>query len=58
MRWRETIEWMGANGVANLMEVGSGKVLSGLARRINRDLSSVAVGNPDDIDKALEALSA
>lgn len=58
VRWRETIEWMGTNGVTNLMEVGSGKVLSGLARRINRDLSSVAVGNPDDIDKALEALSA
>ena len=58
VRWRETIEWMGANGVTNLMEVGSGKVLSGLARRINRDLASVAVGNPDDIEKALEAHSA
>ncbi len=57
VRWRETIEWMGANGVTNLMEVGSGKVLSGLARRINRDLSSVAVGNPDDIEKAIEAVS-
>ncbi len=57
VRWRESIEWMGANGVTNLMEVGSGKVLSGLARRINRDLSSVAVGNPDDIEKALEAIS-
>ena len=58
VRWRETVEWMGSNGVTQLMEIGSGKVLSGLARRINRDLSSVAVGNPDDIDKALEALSA
>ncbi len=58
VRWRETIEWLGANGVTNLMEVGSGKVLSGLARRINRELSSVAVGNPDDIEKALEAHSA
>jgi [acyl-carrier-protein] S-malonyltransferase len=57
VRWRETIEWMGGNGVSRLMEVGSGKVLSGLARRINRDLSSIAVGNPDDIEKALEALS-
>lgn len=57
VRWRETIEWMGNNDVTRLMEVGSGKVLSGLARRINRDLSSIAVGNPDDIEKALEALS-
>lgn len=57
VRWRESIEWMAANGVTQLMEVGSGKVLSGLARRINRDLSSLAVGNPADIDKALETLS-
>lgn len=57
VRWRESIEWMGNNGVTSLMEVGSGKVLSGLARRINRDLSSVAVGSVDDIEKALEAIA-
>jgi len=58
VRWRETIEWMGSNGVTNLMEVGSGKVLSGLARRINRDLSSTAIGSPEDVEKAMEAISA
>ena len=58
VRWRESVEWMGSNGVTQLMEVGSGKVLSGLARRINRDLSNVAVGSPEDIEKALEAISA
>ena len=56
VRWRETIEWMGANGVTQLAEIGSGKVLSGLARRINRELSSVNVGAEQDIEKALEAL--
>ena len=55
VRWRESVEWMGQNGVTQLMEVGSGKVLSGLARRINRDLESISVGNPDDIQKAIEA---
>lgn len=54
VRWRETIEWFGANGVTNLAEVGSGKVLTGLARRINRDLSGVALGTPADIDSFLE----
>lgn len=54
VRWRETIEWMGQNGVTNLIEAGSGKVLSGLARRINRDLKSVAIGTPDDIAAFLE----
>lgn len=57
VRWRESIEWMSQNGVTKLMEVGSGKVLSGLARRINRDLSSVNVGSMDDLEKALEAIA-
>ncbi len=56
VRWRESVDWMGQNGVTNLMEVGSGKVLCGLARRINRDLQSIAVGEPDDIEKALEVV--
>ena len=54
VRWRESVEWMGTNGVTALLEVGSGKVLCGLARRINRDLATAAVGTPEDIDKALE----
>ncbi len=56
VRWRETVEWFGANGVATLYEVGSGKVLSGLARRINRDIATANIGNPADIDAALAAL--
>ena len=35
VRWREIVEWFGANGVTELAEVGSGKVLTGLARRID-----------------------
>lgn len=57
VRWRETVEWFGANGVITLYEVGSGKVLSGLARRINRDIATAAIGTPADIDAALAALS-
>lgn len=56
VRWRETVEWFGANGVTTLYEVGSGKVLSGLARRINRDLATANVGSPEDVDAALTAL--
>ncbi len=58
VRWRETVEWMAANGVTQLLEVGAGKVLSGLARRIDRSLSSANVGAPDDIAGALKAASA
>ncbi|MDJ0614168.1 MAG: ACP S-malonyltransferase [Rhizobiaceae bacterium] len=57
VRWAESVQWMGQNGVTQLMEVGSGKVLSGLARRINRDMKSINVGSMDDLDKAMEAIA-
>lgn len=57
VRWRETIEWFAANGVTMLVEAGAGKVLSGLARRIDRDLRAVNVGMPAEIDAALAALT-
>ena len=57
VRWNESVVWMGENGVTQLMEVGSGKVLSGLARRINRDLKSINVGSMDDLGKAMEAIA-
>ncbi|CAN7453033.1 ACP S-malonyltransferase [Mesorhizobium amorphae] len=57
VRWRETVEWFGANGVSTLYEVGAGKVLSGLARRINRDVATAAVGTAADVEAALAALA-
>ncbi|MCB1439451.1 MAG: ACP S-malonyltransferase [Nitratireductor sp.] len=55
VRWRETVEWFGANGVTSIVEAGSGKVLSGLARRINRDIATTSIGSPEDIAGFLEA---
>jgi [acyl-carrier-protein] S-malonyltransferase len=57
VRWRETVEWFGANGVTTLYEVGAGKVLTGLARRIDKNINGVAVNGPADIDTALAALN-
>ncbi|RRI05922.1 [acyl-carrier-protein] S-malonyltransferase [Mesorhizobium tamadayense] len=56
VRWRETVEWFGQNGVATLYEVGAGKVLSGLARRINRDIATAAIGTAAEVETALTAL--
>lgn len=56
VRWRETVEWFAANGVTTLYEVGSGKVLSGLARRIDREIVTVPVNAPSDIDTVMAAL--
>ena len=56
VRWRETVEWFAANNVTTLYEIGAGKVLTGLARRIDKTVTGVAVGSPSDIDAALAAL--
>lgn len=58
VRWRETVQWLGENGVTTLYEIGAGKVLTGLARRINKDISGVAIGTPEDTDAAVAALNA
>ncbi|MCW5710468.1 ACP S-malonyltransferase [Shinella sp.] len=56
VRWRETVEWFAANNVTTLYEVGSGKVLTGLARRIDKSVTGIAINTPADIDSALAAL--
>lgn len=56
VRWRETVEWFAAHDVTSLYEIGSGKVLTGLARRISKDVSGVTVGTAEEIDAALQVL--
>lgn len=56
VRWRETVEWFAANNVTTLYEIGSGKVLTGLARRIDKTVNGIAVNSAADIDAALATL--
>jgi len=58
VRWRESVEWMAAQGVTELVEIGAGKVLSGLARRIARDMGAVAVNEAADVAWVAQALLA
>ncbi|MDG1969495.1 MAG: ACP S-malonyltransferase [Paracoccaceae bacterium] len=56
VRWRESVAYIGAQGVTQLVEVGAGKALSGMARRIDRSIACANVGAPDDVAKAVEAI--
>jgi len=49
VRWRESVQFMKSHGVSSLVEVGSGRVLSGLARRIDREMDGMPVGNLEEI---------
>jgi [acyl-carrier-protein] S-malonyltransferase len=53
VRWRESVLYMKGQDVDTLVEAGAGRVLSGLARRIDREIGAIAVGTPADIEKFL-----
>lgn len=56
VRWVETIEKMAADGVAGLVESGPGKVLAGLSKRINKEMSAAAVFDAASLEQALNEL--
>lgn len=57
VRWRESVLWMGDQGVDQAWEIGSGKALSGMIRRINKEIASRNVGTPEDVAAAAASLS-
>lgn len=56
VRWRESVSYMSEQGITKFYELGAGKVLSGLAKRIDRDSVAVALNTPEDIEKAADDL--
>jgi [acyl-carrier-protein] S-malonyltransferase len=57
VRWRESVETMRNEGVTRIFELGAGKVLSGLTKRIAREIEASSVGGPNDFESALKALA-
>ena len=57
VRWRETIGYMAAQGVTSTFEIGAGKALSGMVKRIDRSVTTQAVGTPDDVMAAVAAIN-
>jgi [acyl-carrier-protein] S-malonyltransferase len=56
VRWRESVMYMAAAGVTEVYEIGAGKALSGMIKRIDREIVTSAVGTPDDVFAAAAAL--
>ena len=56
VRWRESVLWMGEHGVDEMVELGTGKVLCGLVRRIDKEIKTSAAGTPNEIEALIEAL--
>jgi [acyl-carrier-protein] S-malonyltransferase len=56
VRWRETVQYMKSAEVSVLVECGSGKVLSGLVKRIDKDMTGTALNTPADIEAFLKTV--
>lgn len=56
VRWRESVEYMAANGVDTMIELGAGKTLSGMAKRINPDLTLHSISSPQELDTFVKTL--
>ena len=57
VRWRESVMYMAAQGVTDVFEIGAGKALAGMIKRIDRGLTTMPVGAPDDVKAAAAAMN-
>lgn len=56
VRWRETMAYLQEQGVTDLVELGAGKVLSGIAKRSHREMNAFSVGSVEDIEELAKNL--
>ncbi len=56
VRWRESVMWMAGAGVTGTVEIGAGKALSGMVRRIEKSMAALAAGTADEASAAAAAV--
>jgi [acyl-carrier-protein] S-malonyltransferase len=56
VRWRESVVWMAAQGVTETWEIGAGKALSGMVKRIERGVETRSIATADEVRAAAESL--
>ncbi len=54
VRWRESVQYMADHGITDIYEIGTGRVLTGLARRIHREFNAHSIGSPDDFQTVID----
>lgn len=57
VRWRESVTFMKEQGVEEMIEIGAGKVLAGLIKRIEKDVACESVGTPEQVEALIKKLS-
>ena len=57
VRWRESVLWMGENGIDEMIELGSGKILCGLVRRINKEIATSNAGTVEEIESLISKMT-
>ena len=57
VRWRESVLWMAENGVSEMVELGTGKVLCGLVRRIDKEIATSNAGTPEEIEALIAKMA-
>ena len=57
VRWRESVEWMAANGVDTFIEIGAGKALSGMVKRMVDGATILSVATPEDVERVADHLA-
>jgi [acyl-carrier-protein] S-malonyltransferase len=56
VRWRESVLYLAASGVEEIVEIGTGRVLAGLVKRIAPALAARSVGAPAEVEALIEDL--